>query len=328
MQPACVPPKATVTVVIVNYNGGGLVCDCLRALRLQTFGDFITVVIDNASTDESAEQIELEFPEVHLLRMQSNLGFAGGVNFALMNVQMGKWVALLNPDAFPQPTWIANLVDGAHQHPEFSAFGSRMYSDANLSILDGVGDAYHVSGLPWREGHGQNNTPAHENAYEIFSPCAAAALYETAALHSIGLFDEDFFCYVEDVDIGFRLRLAGYRCLYLPDATVVHLGSAVVGKHSDFQIYHGHRNLVWSYIKNMPSVLFWIFLPLHIALNLFTLCWFSVRGRGRCIYKAKCDAIKRVPYFWKKRKLIQQRRTASIGTILGQLRWNPFARYR
>jgi GT2 family glycosyltransferase len=315
-----------VTVVIVNYNGGEMICQCISALEVQRFIGFTIVVVDNNSTDGSVTSIRTRHPSVLVLEPGSNLGFAGGVNHALRECELGLWVALLNPDAFPTPDWLENLVDAARKHPEYAAFGSRMFSDEERLQLDGVGDAYHVSGLPWRNGHGCKNSARYEQEGEIFAPCAAAALYRTDAIKSIGLFDEDFFLYVEDVDLGFRLRLAGYRALYVPTASVVHLGSAFVGKHSEFQIYHGHRNLVWVYIKNMPGILFWIFLPLHIGLNLVTLVWFSLRGNAGVIFKAKWDALQGIPHYWKKRGIIQATRRVSVWAVLSQLKWNPISR--
>lgn len=315
-----------VTVVIVNFNGGEMICQCLAALETQRFKNFMTVVVDNNSSDDSLSCIRTRFPGVAVLALPTNLGFAGGVNHALQVCDLGTWVALLNPDAFPTEDWLANLISSAANHPEYATFGSRMFSDEQQQQLDGVGDAYHVSGLPWRSGHGCPNSPLHDREAEIFAPCAAAAMYRVSALKSVGLFDEDFFLYVEDIDIGFRLRLAGYRALYVPTATIRHVGSAFVGKHSDFQIYHGHRNLVWVYIKNMPGILFWIFLPLHLALNTASLLWFGLRGHGTIMYRAKRDACLGIPRFWKKRQEIQSGRKVGVVSILRQLSWNPFTR--
>lgn len=320
------PLPPLVTVVIVNFNGGEMICQCLAALEKQSFQEFATVVVDNSSSDASVSSIRENYPRVLVLPLAANLGFAGGVNHALKECGLGTWVALLNPDAFPNEDWLANLVLSAQNHPEYAAFGSRMFSDPEHRYLDGIGDVYHVSGLPWREGHGRPNSSRHDEEKEIFGPCAAAALYRVTALREVGLFDEDFFLYVEDVDLGFRLRLAGYRSLYVPNAGIRHLGSAFVGKHSDFQIYHGHRNLVWVYIKNMPGILFWFFLPLHLFLNVATVFVFAQRGHGSVILRAKRDACRGIPRFWKKRLKIQASRKVSVWEILLQLSWNPFNR--
>lgn len=324
--PANPSNPALVTVIIVNFNGGDMICQCLAALAQQSFRDFATVVVDNASSDASVSAIRAQHPQVQVLALERNAGFAGGVNHALRTHAPGPLVALLNPDAFPAVDWLEQLVAAARQHPGFAAFGSRMYSDADQQYLDGVGDAYHVSGLPWRQGHGCANSAQHDHSREIFAPCAAAALYRRSALDAVGLLDEEYFLYVEDVDLGFRLRLAGYRAMYAPQACIQHVGSAFVGRNSDFQMYHGHRNLVWVFVKNMPGILFWLFLPLHIALNLVTLLWFGLRGKGGTVWRAKRDAIRGVPHYWAKRQAVQAHRKSSIWCILRQLSWNPFSR--
>lgn len=317
---------ANVTVIIVNYNGGAMVLECLAALRLQTFRHFVTVVVDNKSTDGSAQRIASDFPEVILHSMASNMGFAAANNFALKEVDLGEWVVFLNPDAYPRAGWLAKLLEATIRYPEFASYGSQMCKDSGGFILDGIGDSYHISGLIWREGHGALVSSKHTGFREIFSACAAAAMYRTEILLKLGGFDADLFCYVEDVDLGFRLRLAGHRSIYVPDAIVHHVGSGVVGVHSDFQIYHGHRNLVWVYIRNMPGPLFWIFLPSHIALNIFTLFWFALRGHGSVMWRAKRDAVRGIPKAWAKRKEAHSDRKASVWSILMQLTWNPFAR--
>jgi GT2 family glycosyltransferase len=154
---------------------------------------------------------------------------------------------------------------------------------------------------------------------EVFAPCAAAALYRRSTVVDVGGFDEKFFCYVEDVDLGFRLRLAGHRCLYVPQAVATHVGSAATGKKSDFCVYHGHRNLVWTFVKNMPGILFWLLLPLHVLLNLLTIAWFALGGRGGVIWRAKRDALLGLPKMWRKRQCIQKARVASIAEVWRQL---------
>ncbi len=207
-------------------------------------------------------------------------------------------------------------MSSAQRNPEFHVFGSKLVNASDPMLLDGEGDAYHVSGLVWRMGHGAPVPAVAENEREVFSPCAAAALYRRSALLEAGGFDEDYFCYVEDVDLGFRLRLAGHRCLYVPLSVAHHVGSGTTGgRHSDFAIYHGHRNLVWTFVKDMPGLLFWLLLPLHVLLNLVSVIWFVLRGRGGVILRAKRDAVLGLPKMWRKRQQIQKMRLASIGDI-------------
>jgi GT2 family glycosyltransferase len=304
----------TVTVIVVNWNSGGLLAECMRHLSAQTIPPDRIMVVDNASHDDSARSAEA-FANVTVLKMSANLGFAGGNNAALRQCDT-EFVALLNPDAFPEPDWLRHLLRAASERQDASAFGSRQLCHENTEILDGLGDSYHMSGLVWRQGYRSRQKVEDLVPREIFSPCAAAALYRRQALADIGGFDEDYFCYVEDVDLGFRLRLAGHKALYVPDAVVRHVGSATTGgQNGDFSVYHGHRNLVWTFAKNMPGVLFWLLLPVHLLANLAMVVRFTTRGQSKAILHAKWDAIKDLPKMWAKRRAIQAQRVAEIGDI-------------
>ncbi|WP_240502638.1 glycosyltransferase family 2 protein [Methylocaldum sp. 14B] len=308
-----------IAVIIVSWNSGTLLRKCLSSLQKQTFQEFRTIVIHNGEFDDSLVSAQSALESAEIICLGENKGFAGGNNVAAQLVKDKEcdWIALLNPDAFPEPDWLDNLLKATINYPEYSFFGSRLVVANNPKLLDGVGDAYHTSGLVWRRGHGSTAIDSYAEPEEIFSPCAAAALYHKDAFLDVGGFDEDYFCYVEDVDLGFRMRLAGYRCLYVPDAVVAHVGSASTGQHSDFSVYHGHRNIVWTYIKNMPSVLFWIYLPQHLILNISSIIWFALLGQGRVILNAKIDAIKGIPAMLKKRKAIQRTRKVKSLDIRG-----------
>lgn len=304
----------SVTVIIVNWNGGSLLEECLLHLTRQTLPPTRILVMDNGSSDGSAERAA-GIPGVTLRRLGYNAGFAVANNRALEECDT-EWVALLNPDAFAENDWLESLLAGTQAQPQAAAFGSRQMVRGASKMLDGIGDVYHISGLVWRRGHGRMQSEADLIATEIFSPCAAAALYKRAALVEIGGFDEDFFCYVEDVDVGFRLRLAGYSCQYVPEAVVHHVGSYTSGgKHSDFSTYHGHRNLVWTFTKNMPGYLFWALLPMHVLFIFFSVAYIAFRGQGWLTLRAYRDAIGGIPSVWRKRQSIQARRKASIGDI-------------
>ncbi|MFO1321973.1 MAG: glycosyltransferase family 2 protein [Burkholderiales bacterium] len=304
-----------VDVVIVNHNGGAWLPLAMTALQSQSFRDFRIVIVDNDSRDGSIEALVSGTIPVTVVRSPRNLGFAAANNLALRNHVTAPWVALLNPDAFPDVDWLAALVRATREHPDYACFGSRMRCHHDATLLDGIGDAYHVSGLYWRDGHGCPAAGKASVAREIFSPCAAAALYRTRDLLDVGGFDEDYFCYGEDVDLGFRLRLAGHRALYVPDAGVAHVGSGLAGQGSDFALYHGHRNLVWNYVKNMPPALFWACLPLHVLMNVVSLVVFATRGRGAMMWKAKVDAVRGLPAIWRKRRAVQSHRRIPVAAL-------------
>jgi GT2 family glycosyltransferase len=306
-----------ICVVVINYNSGKLLERCLRSLEAQTFRGFHAIVVDNGSTDESMNWLETGENRLRVIFNHHNIGFAAANNLAIREAET-EWVALLNPDAFPEPEWLSNLMLAVRNNPDYSFFASKLISADNPRVLDGAGDNYHVSGLVWRRGHDSAAHGVVNEPMEVFAPCAAAALYRRSVVIDVGGFDEDFFCYVEDVDLGFRLRLAGHRCLYVPQAVAFHVGSATTGNESDFCVYHGHRNLVWAFVKNMPGILLWLLLPLHVLLNLLTIVWFAFQGRGGVIWRAKRDALLGLTKMWRKRQRIQEARVASIGEV-----WRP-----
>lgn len=322
MNEQCMPDKTI--VIIVNWNGASFLEQCLSALMVQTVKPHEIILLDNASTDGSIEIVR-QFPAVRVIALNQNMGFARGNNLAIEAASKGaEWIVLLNPDAYVEPDWLETLLTAAHNNPSFDVFASKLLIEADPTLLDGVGDAYHMSGLVWRTGHGRPATEFPAHPFEIFSPCAAAAMYRRSAFIELGGFDEDYFCYVEDVDLGFRLRLAGYRCLYVPQSVVHHVGSGTTGgQHSDFSIYHGHRNLVWTFVKDMPGILFWLLLPLHILLNLASIVWFALQGHGRVILRAKHDALWGLPKMWRKRREIQKKRVVSSDEVWRMLdkRW-------
>jgi GT2 family glycosyltransferase len=309
-----------VSVIIVNWNGERFLARCLAALMEQTVTPHEIILVDNASSDGSVEIVR-QYPSVRLMIQSLNTGFARGNNLAIAATSAeSKWIVLLNPDAFAEPLWLEKLLDAAKSNPEFEMFGSKLVNAADPALQDGDGDAYHMSGLVWRMGHGVPVSNTVEVVREVFSPCAAAALYRRSILCANGGFDEDYFCYVEDVDLGFRLRLAGYRCLYVPESVAHHVGSGTTGgQHSEFALYHGHRNLVWTFVKDMPGILFWLLLPLHLLLNLVSIIWLALRGQGGIIWRAKCDALMGLPKMWRKRQQLQKTRVATIAEIWRQL---------
>ena len=303
-------------VVIVNYNGGHHLLAALHGLSLQLRGADKVIVVDNASEDASATEAQQQYPGYIFRFLATNTGFAAANNLAISELSDFDYVALLNPDAIPDKNWLSSLLDNAREFPECGSFASKMLCADDPSLLDGAGDIYHISGLPWRRFYRKKLDENDDASRNVFGSCAGAALYKIDAIESVGLFDEDFFCYVEDVDLGFRLQLAGYDCRYVPDAVVTHVGSATTGLNSPFSIYHGHRNLVWTYVKNMPGVLFYLFLPLHILLNVASIILLGFRGNMGTICRAKRDAIIGLPLMWRKRRDIQNRRIAPVRDIL------------
>jgi GT2 family glycosyltransferase len=306
-----------VSLIIVCWNSSKHLPRCLESLSLQTFQNFEIIVVDNGSEDNSTTGLEQKHPNLKLRveRLPLNIGFAAANNLGA-RLARGKWLILLNADAFPEEHWLQELIRASDTHPEIASFSSRQLRAANPKLLDGAGDAYHVSGLAWRICLGYPSEQYGLDSAEIFSPCAAAAMYLHQAFMDVGGFDEDFFSYFEDVDLGFRLQLRGYRCLYVSKAVVHHIGSATFGERSDFAFYHSHRNLVWTFVKNMPSTMFWRYLAAHIIANLIYLLYYTMRGRGNVLWKAKWDALCGLPIAVKKRRIIQRQLRISNADLI------------
>lgn len=305
----------SVSVVVINWNAGSLLERCVAALSQQTHSPNRIIVVDNASSDDSLTPIEKRYGDIEIVRLQSNIGFAAANNHAIAMLEDSDWVALVNPDAFPTPDWLEEMLRAARENPDYAFFGCRLVRAGDQDILDGTGDIYHVGGLAWRRDHGSYARTVMRDNEEIFTPCAAAAIYRRDALKTVNGFDESFFCYFEDIDLGFRLRLAGYRCLYVSSAVVYHQGSGTTEMRSDFSVYHGHRNLVWTYVKNMPAVMFWLYLPQHLWLNIVTIAWYVVNGRALTILAAKRDALLGLPKVWTRRQAIQRQKKVSAADL-------------
>lgn len=308
-----------VSVIIVTWNSAKTLPRCLEALTAQSFRDFEVVVVDNGSTDGCTDALETRYPalDLTLLQLEKNRGYAAGNNIAA-KISKGAWLALLNADAFPEPGWLTCLMNAAERLPAFSTFSSRLIMADDPRRLDGEGDVYHVSGLAWRRNHGKaSDIPSVEE--EVFSACGAAALFRKEIFLQADGFDERYFAYNEDVDLGFRLRLLGHRCMYVPSARVNHVGSASTSRRSNTSIYYGHRNLVWTFFKNMPAGLLLLFLPSHLIMTLLYLVYYSFSGKGRAIWKAKLDALCQLPQILQVRFMIQSARKINSNQIYLQM---------
>lgn len=304
-----------IAVLLVNWNAGAYLARALAALAAQTRAPDRVIVVDNASTDGS-EAVAARMPGVQLIALERNAGFAEGNNMAAHAAADCDWLAFLNPDAFPEPGWLASLGAAAQAHPAIAMFASELRMDADATRLDGAGDAYHVSGLAWRIGHGDPATTAPAVIAEVFSPCGAAAFIRRDAFDAAGGFDPAFFCYMEDVDLAFRLRLCGHRCLYVPGAIVRHVGSGTTGPRSAFAIYHGHRNLVWAWVKNTPGWCLWLYAPQHLLLTIASIVRFGLNGHVGTIVRAKWDAMRGLGRVLAERRTVQARRTVSSRAVL------------
>jgi len=311
----------SVAVLIVAFNSKAHLARQIAALEAQTHRDFRAVLIDNASRPEERPDPETLPSWVTLIQSEENLGFAGGNNRTAQDARDAEFLALLNPDAFPEPGWLAALVEAAARYPQAAAFGSTQVLDAEPSRLDGAGDALHAIGIPWRGGLGMaaSSLPAEG---ETFAACAAAMLIRTQDFQAVAGFDERFFCYVEDVDLSFRLRLAGRATMQIPGAVVRHIGGGVSARGSAFADFLGARNRVWMHVKCMPARIFWPLLPLTVAVTLANLVLNTLKGRAAG-WRGVMAALGDLGPAWAARQALRKARRASVSDIAAALAWNP-----
>lgn len=307
-----------VRVVIVNYNAGGLLAATVDGLARQAFTDFEAVIVDNGSTDGSIARLHLPDRRFSILPTGGNIGFAAGCNLGARGGQT-PWLAMLNPDAVPESGWLATLHAATLRHPHATMFGSTQLMTDSPSLLDGAGDNYSIFGIAWRGGYGAPVSLVTGDIH-VFSPCAAAALYRRDVFEAAGGFAESFFCYLEDVDLGFRLRLAGHRAVQVAEARVSHAGSAITGRHSPFTLYHSTRNGVYLLLRCMPMPL------LILALILYPLvqAWLATRTSASAArLKGMCDGLRHAPRLWAERRVIQQGRKIGAAEVARILVWDP-----
>lgn len=313
---------APVTVIVVTFNSRAHFPALRSALESQTAPHRL-IVLDNGSQVEQ-RPCASDFPaDALIVQNEINLGFAAANNRGVAMAQT-PFVLLLNPDAYPEPDCLAQLLDAAMRHPEAACIGATLLQARDPGRYDGAGDCMHVCGATWRGDHGKPRKDNNLEAY-VFSACAAAALYRTDAWRDAGGFDESFFCYQEDVDLGFRLRLAGHETMLAPAALARHVGGASSPASRDFEAYHTARNAVWTLLKNMPGRLLWIALPAHLAWTLYLLCSAFLRGRGAPVARGLRDAWRDLPYALESRRRIQKNRKARVLFIARALTWSPLA---
>lgn len=244
----------TVTIVIPNWNTQHWLPGCLAGLQAQTYRNFRVIMVDNGSTDNSVAWVQQHYPEVEIIAFAENRGFAVAVNAGIRQAAT-EYIALLNVDTVPQPQWLAELVKTMAESPaEIGALASKMLSLGNPGVIDDAGDTLSWYGSARKRGLGQ---PAehYTEPIEVFSVCAGAALYRRTFLEETRGFDESFGSYLEDIDLGLRGRLLGYRYLYVPTAPILHQSHGAGLVRSRY-VYLMMRNRLALLVKSIPLALF------------------------------------------------------------------------
>ncbi len=291
-----------ISVVILNFNGKRYLDKCLSALAGQTCRDFEVIVVDNGSTDGSAEHLRADFPWARIIRSEENLGFAGGTNRGIRSAS-GDYILTLNNDTWVEEQFIEHIIKPMFEKDVGMCASKMLFPDGRINS---TGICVSRSGAAWDRGMFEMDEGQYDQEEEVFGPCAGAALYRKSMLEEIGLFDEDFFLYMEDVDLAFRGRLAGWKCIYVPEAVVYHHHGGTAGFGSDLSVYYGNRNVVWYAIKDFPTRLLITSLPFILARNVAVIPYYALRGQGRVILKSKLDALLGIPKVLGKRQIVQR----------------------
>jgi GT2 family glycosyltransferase len=314
------------SVVIPHWNRRELLRGCLLALEAQTLRDSETIVVDNGSTDGSAEMVLSEFPSVVLIRNAENRGFCAAINQGIRQAR-GRYIALLNNDAEAEPNWLAALVRGAESATGVGMCASKILCYDQRDVIDKVGHLIYPDGQNRGRGTGETDHGQFDRQEEVLLPDGCAALYDRRVFETAGLFDEEFFAYGDDAEMGLRAQLSGWRCLYIPDAVVYHRHASTLGRFSVERLVLVERNRMWLAAKLFP----WTLLlrnPFYSALRWAGNAWASLVGRGEagkaaplllafCALRASLEAVVGLPHMLNKRRDV--RRTISDREFLNLL---------
>jgi hypothetical protein len=300
-------------VIIPNYNGEEHLRECLDSLKIQSYDNFYIIVIDNNSSDNSVEIITKEYGYVLLIKMDTNTGFSKAINTGIKSALENKnteYIILLNNDIKCDKDFVRELIAGFRE-PDTGSVASKMLHYYNPDIIDDAGDFINKRGLPYARGNKEKDSPEFNREEYIFSACAGASAYKREVFETIGLFDEDFFAYYEDIDFGFRMQLMGYKCFYNPRAVCFHKRGATFSSQGELTTMLCEKNLVAVRIKNYPLSL--------LINNLFTFFISRIvryyRFWADHSFKVFCYAVKgylkgllEIPISLKKRNHIQKNR--------------------
>jgi GT2 family glycosyltransferase len=298
-----------VSIIVVNWNGEAYLEQCLASLSQQSCANNEIILVDNGSSDHSLHLVRKNFPKIKLVELAYNSGFTGG-NSAGLSVAQGEFIALVNNDTKAERDWLEKLLEPMVDEPTIGICASKLVIDGTDRI-DSAGDGATTAGVGFNRGF-RVSRREYSSFEPVFAACAAAALYRREMINDIGFLDEDFFLYDEDVDLSFRAQLAGWKCMYVPDAIVYHKGNATSVRLSDTHVYHHTRNVEFVWIKNMPTGLMVRFAHHKIIQEVGSFCYLCLRHmKWRAFFRAKRDALKMLPVMLGKRKRIQRRRRVS-----------------
>lgn len=309
-----------IDVIIPNWNGQEWLGACLVSLRQQTFADFGVIVVDNGSSDGSAEFVRTNFKEVQLVELPENRGFTGGIN-AGIQASTAKYICWFNNDAEADPAFLEQLLKAlkAREAAGFGMAAARVLFKATPGVINSAGSFVGPDGIGRDRGFQQPDGPDFEQPMELFGPAGVAALYRRSIFDEVGLLDDYFFLYSEDVDLNFRAQLAGYRCIYVPGAKVLHRGSATARRISSKAARLASRNGLVTIIKNLPTPLLVRLAPWIVIGQLYQLVLFARQGNLLPALQGKFDFCKSLSATLVKRRAIGQGRKVSVARFKEQM---------
>lgn len=291
---------ALVTVVIPNWNGRAMLRTCLEALEAQTLSDHTVIVVDNGSDDGSVAWLREQHPSVRVIENERNLGFAAPVNQGI-EASDSAYVAVLNNDTEPSPGWLTALVEAMESGPRVGMCASRMMFADRPTTINSTGISVDRAAIAWDRRGGEMEDGRETQPVEVFGACAGAGLYRREMLDKVGLFDPDFFAYLEDVDLAWRARRQGWRCLYVPSAHVLHRHSATGREGSPFKSFHLGRNKVWLVVKNYPFEQLWYEVPLLVLYDLAAVSYALIARRDVHALRGRLAGLMGAGKMWAKR---------------------------
>jgi GT2 family glycosyltransferase len=304
----------SVTAVVLNYNGRELLEEMLPTLFEQRYENFDVVVVDDGSVDDSIRYLRESWPQVQVIVNSTNRGVAVSLNRGI-EAARGEYVALLNNDLELDSGWLAALVNALEHHPRAAAATGKLLDFYRRDVFEAAGDLMRWSGMSDHHGQGNHDRLLYQEPAKIFSPCAGAALYRRSAFTDVGLFDEDFFAYLEDIDWGFRAQLAGYEILYEPTAVAYHKRGATTGRRAGYFKALQRRNTVLVVLKNYPAKAVLRHLPKIIAFQLVLLLASFRDGILHLHLRELCKATRLLPGMLHKRREIQRKRRVTLAQL-------------
>lgn len=269
-----------VSVIIPNYNGIAYLDGVLATLERQTIKNYEVILVDNGSTDGSSSFVMANYPWVHLIELPENFGFCRAVNEGI-RMARAPYVVLLNNDTEVEPDFLEEMAAALRRHKKAFSCAAKMVQFHDRDRLDDAGNYYCALGWSYARGKGKN-IHTYEKEQKIFAACGGAAIYRRKVFDKIGMFDEEHFAYLEDMDVGYRARIHGYENWYAPDAMVYHVGSGTSGsRYNQFKIRYSSRNNIYLIYKNMPLLQIIINLPFLVAGFGIKILFFTLKGFGR-----------------------------------------------